>query len=139
MDFFTKHFYAGMRIEAQAGAAGDALEAQGLHQGAMISATKTCPKGHECFFNACIFIKERKPLTWHNVLASAGLALIVRPTAYRQVWWGDIDLTLSRSAVIAAADVLGRDLWVTRERYRWHGYHGEDEGAVLIKHVRAQP
>src|SRR5271157_1101687 len=123
MDFFTKHFYAGMRIEAQAGAAGDSLEAQGLRQGAMISATKTFPKGHECFFNGCIFIKERKH--WWN-----------RAT-YRQVGWGDIDLTLSRAAVIAAADVLGRDLWVTRERYRWHGYNGEDEGAVLIKHIRA--
>lgn len=116
MNVFTDHFYAGMRVEAQAGAAGDALEAQGLCQGAMISANKTCPEGHECFFNACIFIKERK--RWWN------------KATYRQVWWGDIDLTLSRGAVIAAADALGCDLWVTRERYRWHGYHGEDEGVV---------
>ncbi len=76
-DFFTRHFYAGQRIEAQAGAAGDALEAQGLRQGAMISANKTCPEGHECFFNACIFIKERTPLTWRSVFA---------PVKYRQVW-----------------------------------------------------
>ncbi len=129
-DFFTKHFYAGQRVEAEAGAVGDVLEAQGLRQGAMISASKTCPKGHECFFNGCIFIKERIPLTWRNILASAGLALIVRPVEYRQVWWGDIDLTLSRDAVIAAVDVLNRDLWVTRERYRWNGYNGENKDAV---------
>lgn len=122
MSFFTDHFYAGMRIEAQAGAAGEALEAQGLRQGAMISGSKTCPKGHVCFFNACIFIKERKRW-WQR-------------STYRQVWWGDIDLTQDRSSVIAAADALDRDLWVTRERYRWHGYKGEDEGAVLFKCAR---
>ncbi len=135
-DFFTKHFYAGMRVEAQAGAVGKALEDQGLGQGRMISFIKQCPVGHECFFNACIFIKERKPLTWRSILASGGLALIVRPVEYRQVWWGDIDLTLSLNAVQAAADILRRDLWVTRERYRWHGYHGEPASVVAVKFDR---
>src|SRR5512146_1032377 len=117
-DFFTRHFHAGARIEAQAGIAGQVLEAQGLRQGAMISPTKECPDGHMCFFNACIFVKERAH--WWS------------KATYRQVWWGDIDLTSSRSAVIAAADILGRDLWVTRERYRWDGYNGESDGAVYF-------
>lgn len=134
-DFFTHHFYAGARVEAQAGAVGQALEDQGLRQGTMLSPTKTSPEGHTCFFNGCIFIKEPKPLTWRTVLASGGLALIVRPTEYRQVWWGDIDITASRGAILAAADACGQDLWVTRERYRFDGYHGEDDGAVFFKHA----
>lgn len=124
-DFFTHHFYAGARIEAQAGAAGKALEDQGLAQGRMISANKICPEGHECFFNGCIFIRE--PL-------SISMRKGTLRRIYRQVWWGDIDLTLSLEAVGRAADTLGRTLWVTRERYRWNGYHGEHEGAVRVSH-----
>jgi hypothetical protein len=120
-NFFIHHFYAGARVEAQSSAVGQALEDQGLLQGKMLSASKTgyCDlhPDHTVFFNACIFIKERKGF---------------RPE-YRQVWWGDIDLTESRGAVIAAADACGQDLWVTREKYRFDGYHGEKDGAVFFK------
>lgn len=125
-DFFTHHFYAGARVEAQAGEAGKVLEAHGLHQGQMISANKTCPEGHKCFFNGCVFIKERR--------FESKLDKVLKRYVYRQVWWGDIDLNASQAALVASADALGRDLWVTRECYRWHGYHGEDEGVLHIKH-----
>ena len=120
-DFFNYHFNAGARIEAQAGAVGQALEDQGLHQGAMLSQSKSyyCDQhpDHEVYFNGCIFIKERKLL-----------ALPWMRSSYRQVWWGDIDLTASRSALTLAAGMCGQDLYVTRERYRFDGYHGESEG-----------
>jgi hypothetical protein len=123
-NFFTHHFYAGARIEAQAGAIGQALEDQGLHQGRMISGSKSFYSeqhpDHLVFFNACIFVKER--------------ALFLRRRSYfRQVWWGDIDFTVSQAAIVAAADACGQDLYVTRERYRWQGYHGESEGLIRIK------
>lgn len=100
----------------------EALEAQGLLQGRMISASKSgyCEQypDHDVFFNACIFIKERKRLK----------------ATYRQVWWGDLDLTLSRSALIAAADACGVDLYVTRESFRWEGYSGQKgDGVMFIK------
>ncbi len=126
-DFFTHHFYAGARVETQAGAAGKALEDQGLEQGRMISASKGYydeqHPDHEVFFNACVFIRE--PL-------SVSMRKGTLRRIYRQVWWGDIDLTLSLDAVGKAADVLGRTLWITRERYRWNDYHGEQEGAVRV-------
>jgi hypothetical protein len=123
-NFFTHHFYAGARVEAQAGAVGQALEGQGLLQGTMLSGSKSYYQeqhpDHKVFFNGCIFIKEPNWVLW-------------RRSSYRQIWWGDIDLTESRGAVIAAADACGQDLWVTLEKYRWDGYHGEDEGAVYFK------
>lgn len=121
-DFFTHHFFAGARIEAQVGAVRDALERHGLYAGRMVSQSKSSySEGHPdnlVFFNACIFIKKRR---WFK-------------STYRQVWWGDIDLTLSQTPLVAAADDCGQDLWVTRERYRWDGYHGEtpDELSVVI-------
>jgi hypothetical protein len=125
IDFFAHHFHAGARVEAQAGVAGEALENQGLMQGQMISASKSyyCEQhpDHDVFFNACIFIKERKRLK----------------ATYRQIWWGDIDITLSRLALLAAADAAGVDLYVTREKYRWKGYQGQrDDSVVFIKAQR---
>lgn len=120
---FNYHFFAGARVEAQVGAIGDALEAQGLHQGCMLSASKSYYY-HEhpdniVFFNACMFVKERRWLK----------------TTYRQVWWGDIDLTVSQAAVVAAADACGHDLYVTREKYRWKGYQGQrGEDVFVFKH-----
>jgi hypothetical protein len=111
-NLFNYHFNAGARIEAQAGAVGQALEGQGLLQGQMLSASKTgyCDlyPDHTVFFNGCIFIKRRKrsALPWMR-------------SSYRQVWWGDIDLTASWDAVQAAAKACGRDLYVTPESYRW--------------------
>lgn len=106
---FDYHFFAGARVEAQAGAIGEALEAQGLHPGRIISSSKSYYSkqhpGHIVFFNACIFVKERR---WLKVI-------------YRQVWWGDIDLTESQAAVVAAADACGHDLYVTREKYSHRG------------------
>lgn len=117
---YNYHFFAGARIKAHAGAVGEALEAQGLYAGCMLSASKAYyykqHPDHEVFFNACIFIKERKRLK----------------AIYRQVWWGDLDLTLSRSALIAAADAAGVDLYVTREKYRWEGYSGQKDDAVVL-------
>lgn len=123
-DFFNFHFFAGARVEAQAGAVGEALENEGLHQGAMLGASKTyyyeSHPDHVVFFNACIFVKERGK--WFK-------------TTWRQIWWGDIDITVSRSALIKAADAAGVDLYVTRESYRWKGYQGQkDDEVVVIKH-----
>ena len=119
-----RHFNAGARVAAQAGEAGYELEKHGLAQGRMVSASKSAYEeqhpDHEVFFNGCIFVKERR---------------LFRRTTYRQVWWGDIDLTESQAVVQAAADTLGQDLWVTRERYRWNGYNGETDSAVHFKHI----
>jgi hypothetical protein len=129
-DFFSHHFNAGASVEAQAGAAGEALEDQGLAQGRMISQSKSyyCEQhpDHDVFFNACIFIKERT-------------RFLQRGSHYRQVWWGDIDITLSQASLVAAADACGQDLWVTSEKYRWEGFHGKDEslGAVTVVFFKA--
>ena len=126
-DFFNYHFNAGARIEAQAGAVGQALEDQGLRQGQMLSASKSYYRDqhpdHEVYFNGCIFIKE--PVQWWQF---SNVGEWFRPSSYRQVWWGDIDLTASRSALALAAGMCGQDLYVTRERYRFDGYHGESKG-----------
>jgi hypothetical protein len=106
--------------QRDAGAVGEALEDAGLPAGRMLSASKSYyyeqHPDHDVFFNACIFIKERK---WFKV-------------TYRQIWWGDIDLTLSRPALIAAADAAGVDLYVTREKYRWKGYQGQRGDDVFV-------
>jgi hypothetical protein len=119
-DIFNYHFFAGARVEAQAGAIGEALEAQGLYAGRMVSSSKSyyCEQhpDHIVFFNACMFVKERH---WFK-------------STYRQVWWGDIDFTESQAAIEAAADACGHDLYVTREKYRWEGYKGEKDDEVVV-------
>jgi hypothetical protein len=65
----------------------------------MINGMKQCPEGHRCFFNACLFDKDRRP-----------------------VWYGDIDFTASEDTLQAVATARGETFYVTREQpFRWDG------------------
>lgn len=94
-----------------------------LHAGRMISASKSgyhqSHPGHTVFYNACIFIRVKVRLFRHE---------------YRQVWWGDIDLTLEGDGVQRVADLRGETLYVTSEHFgRWEGVDSKKIAAELKK------
>lgn len=60
--------------------------------GRQISGSKTAPKGHEVFFNACIFDSD-----------------------FRQVWYGDFDFTVDSEKLQKVASMFCEKLYVTRE------------------------
>lgn len=60
--------------------------------GRMISFNKQGPKGHVCVFNGNLCIKTKGKL-----------------------WFGDIDITADKNALIQYAQKLGEDLYILRE------------------------
>jgi hypothetical protein len=84
------------------------LEEHGLLSGRMVHSSKSTygslHPDNEVFFNACIFAADN----------------------LQQIWWGDIDLTVSDETLKALA-ALGHKFYVTRESvYRWDGLTKKD-------------
>lgn len=92
------------------------------HHGRMISGSKSAycdaHPNHTVLFNACLFAGDG-----------------------REVWFGDIDLTLERGKLEALAERIGT-LYLTPERpYRWHGFDpAEDaEGHGVVRFDPQRP
>lgn len=74
--------------------------------GRMLSGSKTAKEGHEVYWNACAFTADG-----------------------RQVWYGDLDLTVDADKVQAAADACGEPILITPEQpFRFEGLDGKGNG-----------
>jgi len=84
------------------------LEAAGLFAGRQLSASKTGTVGHRYFWNACIFVPDG-----HK--------------AFKQVWWGDVDVSIEESLLQEIATRTGMTFYLTREQpYRFDGLAEKD-------------